>query len=106
MGKTNSKKKQPKINKSKTNQSKRYQKINQSEIDQSKSNQSSINQSEIYQSKINQSNINQSKRDYLKFISSIKAHNDWIKSVKIFPSGNIISVSSDKSIKIFDGIKL
>ena len=36
------------------------------------------------------------------FINSIKAHNDIISTISIFPSGNIISVSFDQSIKIFD----
>ena len=35
-------------------------------------------------------------------IKLIKAHNESITSLSIFPSGNLISVSSDKSIKIFD----
>ena len=35
-------------------------------------------------------------------IKSINAHSESIKSVQIFPSGNIISVSKDKSIKIYD----
>ena len=90
MGLKNSKEKKQ----SNTNQSQPYLTINQSKI-----NQSSINQLERYQT-----NTNQSKREYLKFISQIKAHKDWIKSVKIFPSGNIISVSDDRSIKIFDGL--
>ena len=38
----------------------------------------------------------------LKNINSIKPNDKYINSVSIFPSGNIISVSSDKSIKIFD----
>ena len=38
----------------------------------------------------------------LKMIKSIKAHKNNISSVSIFPSGNIISVSEDKSIKIYD----
>ncbi len=38
----------------------------------------------------------------LKMIKSIKSHKDIISSVSIFPSGNIISVSIDKSIKIYD----
>ena len=32
----------------------------------------------------------------------IKAHKDWINSIQIFPLGNIISVSNDRTIKIFD----
>ena len=38
----------------------------------------------------------------LEIKSSIKAHTDNIYSLSIFPSGNIISVSKDKSIRIFD----
>ena len=33
---------------------------------------------------------------------SIQPHNDWINSISCFPSGNIITVSSDKSINIYD----
>ena len=35
-------------------------------------------------------------------INSIKIHDEWIRSITVFPSGNIISVSNDKSIKIYD----
>jgi len=38
----------------------------------------------------------------LQNINSIKTHKDCINSVSIFPSGNIISVSNDKSIIIYD----
>ena len=38
----------------------------------------------------------------LKIINSINAHENLINSVSIFPSGKIISVSHDKSIKIYD----
>ena len=38
----------------------------------------------------------------LKQINLIKTHNDYINSISVFPSGNIITVSSDKSIKIYD----
>ncbi len=41
----------------------------------------------------------------VKFNKSIKAHKDWVESVKIFPSGNIVSVSDDRSIIIYDGLK-
>ncbi len=34
---------------------------------------------------------------------TIMAHNDWVYSVRQFPSGNLISISSDQSIKIFNG---
>ena len=97
MGQKNFKKKQFKIKKSNTNQSN----INQSNKNQLKINQT-INQSNINQLNINQLEINQSKINYLKYNSSIKGHKDWIKSVKILPSGNIISVSDDCSIKIFN----
>ena len=40
----------------------------------------------------------------LKIINSINAHENIINSVKIFPSGKIISVSHDKSIKIYDNM--
>ena len=39
----------------------------------------------------------------LEKIFLINNHTDWVESVKIFPSGNIISVSDDRSINIFDG---
>ena len=42
------------------------------------------------------SNIN------LSNIKEINAHNDSIYSLSIFPSGNFISTSRDKSIKIWD----
>ena len=32
----------------------------------------------------------------------IKAHNDYVTSISIFPSGKMISVSTDKSINIYD----
>jgi len=38
----------------------------------------------------------------LKNIKSIQPHNDVISSMCCFPSGNIISVSDDKSIIIYD----
>ena len=38
----------------------------------------------------------------IKMINSINPHNDEINSMSIFPSGNLISVSDDKSIKIYD----
>ena len=38
----------------------------------------------------------------LKNINSIEPHKGWINSLSTFPSGNIISVSGDKSIKIYD----
>ena len=39
---------------------------------------------------------------YLQNINYIQPHNNWITSLSSFPSGNIISVSSDKSIIIYD----
>ncbi len=38
----------------------------------------------------------------LTYVNTINNHNDLVNSIKIFPSGNIISVSSDKSIIIYD----
>ena len=35
-------------------------------------------------------------------IKSIEPHKNWINSISCFPSGNIISVSNDKSINIYD----
>ena len=35
-------------------------------------------------------------------IKKIKAHNDWVTSVSILPSGKIISASKDRTIKIWD----
>jgi hypothetical protein len=35
-------------------------------------------------------------------ICSKKVHNNYIMSMAVFPSGNIFSVSEDKSIKIYD----
>ncbi len=37
-----------------------------------------------------------------KLIKTINVHNSWINSIGIFPSGNMISVSGDSSIKIFN----
>ena len=37
-----------------------------------------------------------------KYLYSINAHNNWVTSVSLFPSGNIISVSNDRSIKIYN----
>ena len=44
---------------------------------------------------------NKKKFDF-KQIKSINAHNKPINSISIFPSGNLISISNDESIKIFD----
>ena len=38
----------------------------------------------------------------LKNIKTIKPHNNYIGSISCFPSGNIITVSDDKSINIYD----
>ncbi len=38
----------------------------------------------------------------LQNINSIQPHNNWINSLSSFPSGNIISVSKDQSIIIYD----
>ena len=45
---------------------------------------------------------NNSHKLKLNLIKSINAHMDWINLVSKFPFGNIISVSNDKSIKIYD----
>ena len=50
------------------------------------------------------SNKKCSPHENIKLNKTIKAHNDWIKSVKIFPSGNLVSVSDDRSIIIYDGL--
>ena len=48
--------------------------------------------------------MNKNKKTKYQFlkINTIKGHNDTITSISIFPSGNLISVSLDKSIKIWD----
>ena len=46
--------------------------------------------------------INKNKKLELKQINLIKAPESWVRDVEIFPSGKIISVSSDLSIKIYD----
>ena len=50
----------------------------------------------------NNNNINKLNNFYLKFIDSINPHDDIINLITYFPSGNIISISSDKSIKIYN----
>ena len=55
-----------------------------------------LEQFHIEKDKIKYPNLN------LKHINSIIAHEKIINSLSIFPSGNIISVSSDQSIKIFE----
>ena len=41
-------------------------------------------------------------QNQFKGVKSLKIHDDIINSISLFPSGNIISVSYDKSMKIFD----
>ena len=87
---------------------------NNSKNKKSKLNRTKFNNDYIYEQKeknnIKEKEINNGKKEEiintdtkLKQIFSIKEHNDWVESVKIFPSGNIISVSYDRSINIFDG---
>ena len=45
---------------------------------------------------------NEIKIEELIQINSIQSHSSWIRSLSIFPSGNIISVSNDQSINIYD----
>ena len=62
-----------------------------------------IKRLEGFNKEIKQDNSNTVELKYeLKMIKSIEAHNNCINSMSIFPSGNIISVSDDKSIKIYD----
>ena len=65
------------------------------------------NERKIKEFQIDQEKINKNKKIQLthcnpKQINSIEPHIDFINSLSTFPSGNIISVSSDKSIKIYD----
>ena len=46
--------------------------------------------------------IIQLKQSNLQKINSVEPHKSFINKVSTFPSGNIISVSADKSIKIYD----
>ena len=59
-----------------------------------------INKTNIFEK--DNSNINKLNNFYLKFIDSINPHDNIINLISSFPSGNIISISSDKSIKIYD----
>ncbi len=94
MGQKNTKKNRQKMEKLNIN--------NQQNVYNNKmTNQQNVNKSKENDLNINQKQIN---NPYLKYLNSIKEHNDWIESVKMFPSGNIISVSDDCSIKIFDGL--
>ena len=45
---------------------------------------------------------NQNKSLKLKLIKTVHVHELRINSVQLFPSGNLISVSDDYSIKIYD----
>ena len=58
------------------------------------------NEIDIIKKKIK--NKNQLTETNLQNITIIKAHNDYITSILNFPNGNFISISWDKSIKIFD----
>ena len=58
-------------------------------------------ENEIKKSKIKTDKIQLTKCNLTK-INSFQLHNDWIRFISIFPSGDLISVSNDKSIKIFD----
>ena len=49
-----------------------------------------------------ESHKNKFKKCILKYIKSIQPHKSFINSMSTFPSGNIISVCEDKSIKIYD----
>ena len=46
--------------------------------------------------------IIQLKQSNLQNINSVKPHKNFINSVHTFSSGNIISISTDSSIKIYD----
>ena len=79
-----------------------------SQKEKNKSNETKIIEKE--KNNIKEKEINNKKKEEIMSTNvklmqklSIKKHNDWVKSVKIFPSGNIISVSYDRSINIFDG---
>ena len=56
----------------------------------------------LYNKKENNKNITLNNIELKEKNSIKKAHKDYIYSLSIFPSGNIISVSKDKSIKIYD----
>ena len=91
MGQNNSKKNKLKYNSS----------INHQNENKSKEKNENINKLKEKNENINKLKINKS---YLEYINSINEHSDWIESVKIFPSGNIISASNDCSINIYDGL--
>ena len=46
--------------------------------------------------------LNKLNKYNLKKNKSLEVHDDYINSMSLFPSGNLVSVSSDKSIKIYD----
>ena len=46
--------------------------------------------------------LNLNKTYQMKMIESIYTNNNYVYSISIFPSGNIVSVLNDKSIKIYD----
>jgi hypothetical protein len=63
----------------------------------------SSNENEINELKMKIQKLEENKKfPDLKYVNCIKAHKSYVNSVSIFPSGKIISVSGDKSIKIFD----
>ncbi len=63
----------------------------------------SSNENEINELKMKIQKLEENKKfPDLKFVNCIKAHKSYVNSVSIFPSGKIISVSGDKSIRIFD----
>ena len=47
-------------------------------------------------------NKNIQPKQFLKYIKYIQIHDDLINCISVFPSGNIVSVSKDKSINIYD----
>ena len=58
---------------------------------------------EIKNSNISQKYSKNKKKKYmLENINSIESHNNWVTSVSVFPLGNIVSVSKDQSIIIYD----
>ena len=58
---------------------------------------------EIKNSNISQKYSKIKKKKYmLENINSIESHNNWVTSVSVFPLGNIVSVSKDQSIIIYD----
>ena len=50
--------------------------------------------------------INENKKLFLIKSKEITEHKEWICSMNIFPSGNLISVSRDKSIKIYNNLEI